>query len=261
MILQDFHVHSVFSDGKHTPEEIIEAALKKGMTAIGFSDHSYTAFDESYCIAKNMQNAYQTEIRSLAETYKERIQVFCGIEQEFYSEPTAAGTYDYSIGSVHYLKLSNEYIPVDESPAILLQAAEKYFAGDMYGLVEEYYKTVSQVIERTNADIIGHFDLITKFNRDFALFDETAPRYRKAAGDALQILLKTGRPFEINTGAISRGYQNRPYPAKEWMDAIKAGGGKLILSSDSHAKETLCYGFENITEQTIDFITGLKYSD
>ena len=244
MILQDFHVHSVFSDGKHTPEEIILAALEKGMTAIGFSDHSYTAFDESYCIPKDRQTAYQSEIRSLAEKYKEHISVFCGIEQDFYSESAAAGTYDYSIGSVHYLKLGKEYIPVDESPAILLQAAEKYFNGDIYGLAEEYFKTVSQVIEKTNADIIGHFDLITKFNRDFVLFDENAPRYRKAAAEALQILLKSGRPFEINTGAISRGYQNRPYPAKEWIDAIQAGGGKLILSSDSHAKETLCYGFE-----------------
>ena len=58
MMLSDFHVHTTFSDGKHTPEEMILSAVEKGMTAIGFSDHSYTAFDESYCIAKEKQTQY-----------------------------------------------------------------------------------------------------------------------------------------------------------------------------------------------------------
>ena len=259
MMLSDFHVHTTFSDGKHTPEEMILSAVEKGMTAIGFSDHSYTAFDESYCIAKEKQTQYYKEVRSLRETYKERIRVFCGIEQDFYSEPQAE-PYDYSIGSVHYLKLGEEYVPVDENADILIQAVQKYFNGDMYALVEEYYKTVSQVIEKTNADIIGHFDLITKFNEGFILFDETAPRYRKAAGAAIERLLQSGRPFEINTGAMSRGYKTTPYPAKEWIDIIIKSGGKLILSSDSHAKETLCYRFETLKYPCEDFLKLVRKS-
>ena len=185
MMCSDFHVHTTFSDGKHTPEQMILSAIEKGMTAIGFSDHSYTAFDECYCMKKEKQTQYYYEVRSLRETYKERIAVFCGIEQDFYSEaPTER--YDYSIGSVHYLKLGEEYVPVDETANILIEAAKKYFDGDMYALAEQYFKTVSQVIEKTNADIIGHFDLITKFNEGYVLFDETAPRYRKAVSEALQ---------------------------------------------------------------------------
>ena len=254
MMCSDFHVHTTFSDGKHTPEEMILSAIEKGMTAIGFSDHSYTPFDESYCIAKEKQTQYYHEVRSLRETYKGRIAVFCGIEQDFYSEaPTLP--YDYSIGSVHYLKLGEEYVPVDENADILMKAAKTYFDGDMYALAEEYFKTVAQVIEKTNADIIGHFDLITKFNEGFVLFDETAPRYRKAASEALQCLLQSGRPFEINTGAMSRGYRTTPYPAKEWIDIILKSSGKLILSSDSHAKETLCYQFEMLKYPCEDFLT------
>ena len=252
MMCSDFHVHTMFSDGKHTPEEMILSAINKGMTALGFSDHSYTAFDESYCMAKEKQTQYCNEVRSLRETYKERIAIFCGIEQDFYSEaPTEH--YDYSIGSVHYLKLGNEYVPVDENADILIQAAKTYFDGDMYALTEEYFKTVSQVIEKTNADIIGHFDLITKFNEGFILFDEMSPRYRKAAEAALNCLLQSGRPFEINTGAMSRGYRTTPYPAKEWIDMIIRSGGKLILSSDSHAKDTLCYRFETLNYPCEDF--------
>ena len=249
MIWSDFHVHTTFSDGKHTPEEMILSAIEKNMSAIGFSDHSYTWFDKTYCIPQEKQQTYVQEIRSLANQYKERISVFCGIEQDFYSEPPT-NNYDYIIGSVHYLKLGEEYVPVDENAQILINAAKKYFNGDMYGIVEEYFKTVTQVVEKTNADIIGHFDLITKFNDKFVLFDETSPRYRKATNNALEALLQKKRPFEINTGAISRGYKHMPYPAKEWIELIQRNGGTLFLSSDSHTKETLCYQFADFAHLT-----------
>ena len=241
----DYHIHSTFSDGKHTPEEIILTAIEKGMTEIGFSDHSYTFFDERYCINKDNIKNYQTTIRNLALKYKDKIKVLCGIEQDFYSnEPT--NDYDYSIGSVHYFKLKNDYIPVDESAQTLLNTAQKYFNGDMLCLVEEYFKTVSKVVEKTNCDIIGHFDLITKFNENNALFDENSSRYQTAAFNAVEALLKYNRPFEINTGAISRGYRTTPYPSQQILDFIIKNGGKTVLSSDSHQKDTICYNFDTL---------------
>ena len=53
-ILCDYHVHTTFSDGKNTPEEIVLAAREKGLKEIGFSDHSYTFFDERYCLKKTV---------------------------------------------------------------------------------------------------------------------------------------------------------------------------------------------------------------
>ena len=47
MILEDFHLHTTFSDGKHTPEEMIRAALDMGMKRIGISDHAPTPSGES----------------------------------------------------------------------------------------------------------------------------------------------------------------------------------------------------------------------
>ena len=98
--------------------------------------------------------------------------------------------------------------------------------------------------EVTKCDIIGHFDLITKFIEQDPAFDTNHPRYVKAWQQAADELLKTGKPFEINTGAISRGYRTSPYPAKEIRDYIRAHGGKLILSSDAHAKENIAFRFD-----------------
>ena len=99
-------------------------------------------------------------------------------------------------------------------------------------------------------DIIGHFDLITKFYEGGALFDETEPRYIAASRAAADVLLKTGKPFEINTGAISRGYRTAPYPSLALRDYIRHKGGSFLLSSDSHAKESLCFQFAALESES-----------
>ncbi len=234
----DLHTHTVYSDGKNTAEEMVLAAIKAGLDTIGISDHSYTDIDKTYCMKKDKIGAYINEISALKEKYGDKIRVLCGVEQDYFSdEPTSP--FDYVIGSVHYVKAQNEYIPVDESAERLSQAAEKYFGGDIYSLIEEYYRCAGNVVRKTNADIIGHFDLITKFQEQTPLFDENNPRYISAWKEAADRLLKTGKPFEINTGAISRGYRTTPYPSEKIKKYILENGGKFILSSDSHSTESI----------------------
>ncbi len=242
MCKTDLHVHSTFSDGNDSIEEIILQAIDMGMTKVGISDHSYTYFDESYCIKKSDIPIYIKEVLSLKKKYKDKIEIALGIEQDYYSDSDTTGC-DYVIGSVHYLKVNDYYIPVDESPEILVDASKKYFNGDIYSLIDSYYITLADVIEKTGADIIGHFDLISKFNEKQKLFNETDERYIKAFKYAADKLLKTGKLFEINTGAISRGYKSNPYPSNIIYEYLKANGARFILSSDSHNKETLCYRF------------------
>ncbi len=243
MIAYDLHVHTSFSDGKNTPEETVLAAIDKGLQRIGFSDHSYTFFDKSYCMKKEDESAYRSCIALLKEKYADRIEILCGIEQDLYSDmPTNA--YDYVIGSVHYLKVGDAYIALDETPEILLSAVKRYFDGDIYSLAEAYFSAVSTVAENTGADIIGHFDLITKFNESGRLFDETHPRYVAAYKAAADRLIKSGKPFEINTGAMSRGYKATPYPSASVIEYIRSQGGRFVLSSDSHSADTLCFAFD-----------------
>lgn len=242
MIRSDYHVHTVFCDGENTPEEMAEAALARGMETLGFSGHSYTFFDERYCIPKDKLSLYRETIARLKKQYRGKLRILCGIEQDLYaSEPTEG--YDYVIGSVHYLKCGEAYIPVDESAAILKDAVDRFFGGDPLALAEAYFASVAR-LAAMKPTIVGHLDLITKFNEQEKLFDESHPRYIAAARQAVDALLPTGALLEINTGAISRGYRSTPYPAPFLLSYILDKGGKLILSSDSHRKDTLLYGFE-----------------
>ena len=240
MSFSDIHVHSVYCDGKDTPEELVLEAIKKNMDKIGFSSHSYTFFDESYCMRKEKIQDYKNEISYLKEKYKDKIEILCGIEQDFYSDEPC-DDYDYVIGSVHYLKIGDKYIEIDSTKEEFIKAVKTYYGGDFYKLTEDYFATVAKI---KNADIIGHFDLVTKFNEGYCLFDEKDERYVNAYKKALDILLSENVIFEINTGVIARGYKSHPYPSKEILDYIKKNGGRTILSSDSHSKEMLMFEFD-----------------
>lgn len=243
MELFDLHVHSTFSDGENEPGEIVLAAIAKGVKTLGFSDHSYIGFDESYCMQKGRQTEYRKTINALKDAFSGRIKICCGIEQDFYSTVTTDG-YDYVIGSVHYILKDGVYIPVDETAEILKHAAKEHFAGDMLGLCEAYFENAGRVYEKTKCNIVGHFDLITKFNEREQLFDEDDPRYINAYKKAVDRVMKDCKVFEINTGVVCREYRTKPYPSEHIRDYIRQKGGTFLLSSDSHQKETLCFAFD-----------------
>ncbi len=249
MMICDYHVHTLFCDGKSSPSEVAEAAFKAGASELGFSVHSYTEFDTSYCIKKERLREYIEEISRLKEAYKDKMKILCGTELDRYSDMNTEGL-DFVIGSVHYIKADGSYIPIDESAEILKKAVNSHFGGDFMLLCEAYYKEVAQLAAMPRLDIIGHIDLITKFNEGEVLFDESDKRYRKAVKAAVDALLPRKAPFEVNTGAVSRGYKSNPYPARFIIEYIAERGGSVILSSDSHSCGGLFYGFDSARELT-----------
>ena len=243
----DLHTHTRYSDGKATPEEMVLAALRKGLAEIGISDHAYTFFDESYCIKKQDIPRYRAEIAELKRKYDGQIVVKCGVEQDLFStEPTEG--FDYAIGSLHYLKKGESYYPLDCSKKDFLFLAEAEFGGDYYALAEEYFSLVSAYAERKDVWVVGHFDLVTKYNEGNALFDETDPRFLTPALRAADALLAAGKIFEINTGAIARGYRTEPYPGKAILSYLKEKGAKFLLSSDAHSPENVAFAFDTFAD-------------
>ena len=73
MELFDLHVHSVFSDGRDTPRDIVISAIEKGVKTLGFSDHSYTEFDERYCIQRDKQAEYIRTINELKNEFSDNM--------------------------------------------------------------------------------------------------------------------------------------------------------------------------------------------
>ena len=89
---QNLHTHTTFCDGKHTPEEMIQAALEQGLDSLGFSGHSPLA-GECWVMEAEDVPRYRREILDLREQYAGKLEIFLGLEQDSLSpRPRKAGT-------------------------------------------------------------------------------------------------------------------------------------------------------------------------
>lgn len=242
MLSFNYHTHTTFCDGKNTPMEMAEAAARRGMRSLGFSGHSYCPPAPQGTMAPD-PSQYRRAVEEARQRFAGTLEIFCGVEQDLYS-PGDGSAFEYAIGSVHLLHKGGVYCTIDLSPAQLRQGVKDLYDGDPYAMAEAYYGAVAQLPDRTAARIVGHFDLITKFLDRDPLFDPLHPRYLEAAYAAADRLLRAGMIFEINTGAISRGYRKTPYPHKALLSYLHDHGGRVTLSTDSHRADTVDFGLD-----------------
>ena len=189
---------------------------------------------------------YIAEVKRVREKYGKDIEILLGLEYDVLSRCDTS-EYDYIIGSVHFVKGKYGDIPVDLDANTLRREVKESFGGDVYAFCEDYYRQLAGVFERTGCDVVGHFDLLMKFNENGELFDESNERYRKMALDCLDKLVKKDVIFEINTGAISRGYRTKPYPSEFILRRMAELGAKITLTTDCHSTSALaCYYDEAI---------------
>ena len=253
---QNLHTHTTYCDGVLSAEEMVKAAVKMNGASIGFSEHSYVPFDEEYSMKIEDTPDYIREINALKEKYRDTIDIYLGIEVDYFTDNVPDGL-DYVIGTAHHVEKDGNFITVDGPAEHLFKMADEYFKGDFYEMAESYYKTMEDVVRKTNADIIGHFDLITKNNKDGCMFDDMHPRYIKAALNAMDKILEKINLFEVNTGAMYRRGTKEPYPSVYLLKELNKRGGEVILSSDSHCAESLFYKFDDMIELVKS--CGFKY--
>lgn len=246
-MLQNLHTHSAYCDGKDTPEEIILAALDMGFTSIGFSGHSYMDYSPLSVKIGDHTEEYKKDVYRLREKYKEQIDVYCGLEVDMYSACDLQG-FDYFIGAVHYLKCGNDYVGFDRTAKDVEDVINRYFGGNGMLYAKAYYKALASLPEYGNFDIIGHFDLITKHSESKCFFDTSSKEYLTVALEAAEALCGKIPLFEVNTGAIARGYRTTPYPSVPILKELKRLGFGAVITSDCHEKSKLNCRFKEAAE-------------
>ena len=249
------HAHTNFCDGKQDVETVVKKAEELGLSSIGFSGHSHCGYIKSTSsMTPEITKMYKAEIAKQKKNYEGRVEVFCGIEFDQYSDDDLMG-YDYVIGTNHYLKLGDEFVGFDRSRDEVKQIIDRYFDGDGLRFAREYYRQFAELPAYGKFDLIGHFDLITKNNENGELFDETSPAYQKYALECLHALAEKVHVFEINTGAIARGYRTTPYPRDFILKEMNKLGLGITISSDCHDCNFLTCGFEAGLGSDIIFCT------
>jgi len=226
---------------------MVKAALLAGCDSLGFSEHSYVPHDPYFSMTPEDGAEYVREINGLKAKYGGIIEIFLGIEFDYFTADPLEGL-DYTIGSAHYVQIGETLHTIDASPRLQKALVDEQFGGSFFAMAEAYFETIAGIMGKTDADIIGHFDLVAKYNMGGSLFDEMHPRYVGAALGAMDEILKGCTIFEINTKMMYQYNKQEPYPSVFLLKELQKRGGGVVLSSDSHDAESLCYKFDDMRE-------------
>ena len=258
--MQNFnlHTHSVFSDGKSKPREIVEEAVRQGLTTLGFSEHSPLPFDNNFSVKSADMPRYVAEIAQLKEEFKDRIDLYCGLEADYItgvSEPFAVTKekyhLDYLIGGVHLVGQSAN--PDDiwfiDGPKweIYDEGLQKFFDGDIRRAVCRFYNQTNEMIEREPFDIIAHFDKIKMHNRE-RYFHEDESWYRALAFETLDLIRQKGLVMEVNVRGLYKKRYNGFYPSPWLMEEACKLGVPAIISADAHHFSEITLEFDAAEE-------------
>ena len=226
-------------------------ALEKDFGAIGFSSHALLPLSDPWTLQPDTVDAYVADIRALAEKYKDRIPVLCGMEADYIPGETRPDRsvyahlgLDYLIGSIHYVVADGVRVPVDHKPELLTDGIAQQFGGDAQAFVRAYFAAQRDMAATCDFDIIGHPDLVRKFNGKLSYFDESADWYLDELRLTADAFAATGKIVEVNTGGISRGWIDDAYPSPFFRALLRERGVRFILSSDAHAAAAIDCAFD-----------------
>jgi histidinol phosphatase-like PHP family hydrolase len=81
----NMHVHSTWSDGAHSPSDLVHSAIVHGLTHIGISDHYLTRKlgDPHFCVRPSEVTAYVDEMREIAQNHARWVNVLVGMEVDW----------------------------------------------------------------------------------------------------------------------------------------------------------------------------------
>ena len=244
--MQNFnlHTHSIYSDGKSQPREIVEEAVRQELTTLGFSEHSPLPFDNNISVKAADMPKYVAEIARLKEEFKDKIDLYCALEADYITgvSETFAVTkekyhFDYLIGGVHLVGQSAnpDEIWFIDGPKweVYDEGLQKFFDGDIRRAVRRFYEQSNEMIENEQFDIIAHFDKIKMHNRE-RYFHEDEPWYRAMAFETLDLIREKGLVMEVNVRGLYKKRYNGFYPSPWLMEEACKMGVPAIISADAH---------------------------
>ncbi len=246
--LSNYHTHSKYCDGHGELEEYIYSSLEKGIRYLGFSSHAPLPFKNNWTISKKDFFKYRELILMLKEKYKEILDIFLGLEVDYIpgiispvSPEIKAMDLDYTIGSVHFLvQLDNEeHWTVDGPLYEFERGIEVTFNGDITEAVKQYYERLNTMVKAYPPDIIGHFDIIKKNNKNNRFFSESEHWYKKLVYESLDAVAKSHCILEVNTGGIVRNKSSSLYPSEWILKRCLKLDIPITISSDAHNPEQI----------------------
>ena len=243
--LVDYHMHSILSDGKDSYEEMVRAAIAKGVDEIGFSDHVCLK-PVDWAISMVDIPVMTGQILDLKQKYQDQIKIRYGIEMDYFpgketelQELIESIPLDYVIGSVHF---------IDDWNFDMDQSLYGKWSNDK--LYRKYFELIQQAATSGLFDVIGHLDIIKKFR----IYPES--NQDKLFEDTVKLIKEHNLVVELNTGGIDRPCAEYT-PGPKLLEMCSQHNVQVTLGSDAHSLAQIARHFES----AIEFLTQIGYNE
>ncbi len=246
----NLHSHTQFCDGRATMQEMVEAAIKSGMTHYGFSPHSPIPFTTSCNMALTSVKPYLEEVNRLRSLYGEQINLYTSLEIDYLGPDWGASSpyftqlpLDYTISSIHFIKgLDGNFTDIDGKPERFVEKMSQCFDGDIRYVVDEFYRQSLQMIEQGGFDILGHWDKIGHNASYYQPGIEDQDWYLRHIETMIEAIKASGVVIEINTKAWQVAH--RMFPNTRYWRRLKSAAIPMVINSDAHFPDRIDSGLE-----------------
>jgi len=222
----DYHIHTNFSDGHHTHDEMVYSAKVSGLSEIGFSDHISL---KPVGWAMDLQKLPAlVELISHLQRKSSSIAIRFGAEVDYLPDKVLETQQlinslplDYVIGSVHFIGDWN--FDTDYSG---------YAGIDIDDFYRNYFRLIGEAAQTRMFDIIGHADLAKKFAvypsfKLKTIYEQTA-----------KIFSESDVVVELNTSGKDKPCSEY-YPSVDFLEVLHHYKVPVTLGSDAHVEQNI----------------------
>ena len=201
----DFHMHTAWTDGKHSSQQMIDECNKKSLKQVLFSEHARQSSGDWF-------GDFATEIRSLIGDCK----AYVGCEVKVLDFEGNIDATDFIVEQCDLVMASVHRFPGEKG------IVKDFKDTDPEVAVDTEFRLMIAVLENNKVDILGH-----PFGMSYNRFKQ--PPSQRLIEDVIKKAAKEGIAFEIN----SRYHQN----SKQLLDLCRKYNAPISLGSNAHSIE------------------------
>lgn len=192
---------------------------------------------------------YISEMNFLKSKYSGKIEIYTGMEIDFFGSEWNATTkffrdipLDYRIASLHFIpNQKGEFFDIDGSATKFKNIVDNHYQGDIRFVVERYFENMIKMIEYGGFDFVAHPDKISMNASSYSNGITQTKWYRDIIRDYFNFISRKGVILEVNTKAYnSHGFL---FPNKNHFKLLKDLNIPLVINSDAHIPSLMKVGY------------------
>lgn len=209
-----------------TEEEYVRCALERGLSTLGFSDHSPYLFSDGYVSRIRMKPEeladYADCVHRMQQQYGNRLQILLGVEMEYYPACFSRTLSLLKEHGVEYLILGQHYL--ENEMGAIYSGRET----DSEAVLAAYCAQTREGIQTGAFTYLAHPDLVYYVGPEAV--------YRQYMRGLCRDAKSAGLPLEINLLGVRGG---RQYPNRVFWELVAEEGCAVVLGCDAHEPESL----------------------